>query len=461
MFRWLGAPLLGLALAIAVCYLIAGRGARPVLTIYQPTRAIGQIGMLDVTAEAPNARFTTLAVVLEQDDKIVPLFSLNDTRQATISPGGVNQLRITGSFDPQSAPGLKSGRARVVVNASRPSFLNLRHLTSTVSKDVELRLDPPRIAIVSTKHQVTLGGSEMVVYTARPPDVLSGVRVGNAEFRGFPASGARVPGAAPDLFVAFFALLHDEDLRKPIVAFARDEAGSEARTTFVGEVLPKAFTRSRIELDDEFIDGAVPEVIEHSPELKMSAPAKVSPEMLAAFLKVNTELRRFNADQIAAFAARTAPNKLWQGPFVQLGNSQAEVSFADRRTYFYKGREVDRQLHLGFDLAVTGGLPVVAANAGTVLNASWLGIYGNCVILDHGMGVQSLYGHLSSLDVKVGDTVARGQTLGRSGRTGLAAVDHLHFTMLVGGRMVNPVEWWDARWIADRVQRKLDESRPQ
>ena len=110
---------------------------------------------------------------------------------------------------------------------------------------------------------------------------------------------------------------------------------------------------------------------------------------------------------------------------------------------------------------MTGGVPVVAANAGTVLNASWLGIYGNCVILDHGMGVQSLYAHLSSLDVKAGDTVTRGQTLGRSGRTGLAANDHLHFTMLVGGRMVNPVEWWDSRWIADRVQRKLDESRSQ
>jgi murein DD-endopeptidase MepM/ murein hydrolase activator NlpD len=183
--------------------------------------------------------------------------------------------------------------------------------------------------------------------------------------------------------------------------------------------------------------------------------------MLPAFVKLNRELRRFNGDQIAAFATRTAPNKLWQGPFVPLGNSQVEVSFADHRTFFYKGTEVDQQTHLGFDLNVTGGVPVVAANAGTVLNASWLGVYGNCVILDHGMGVQSLYAHLSSLDVKIGDTVSRGQTLGLSGMTGLAAHNHLHFAMLVGGRVANPVEWWDSRWIADRVQRKLDESRPQ
>jgi murein DD-endopeptidase MepM/ murein hydrolase activator NlpD len=89
------------------------------------------------------------------------------------------------------------------------------------------------------------------------------------------------------------------------------------------------------------------------------------------------------------------------------------------------------------------------------MNASWLGIYGNCVVIDHGLGVQSLYGHLSSFDVKVGDTVTKGQPIGRSGMTGLAGGDHLHFTMLVGGRMVTPVEWWDPHWIADRVERKL------
>jgi murein DD-endopeptidase MepM/ murein hydrolase activator NlpD len=191
----------------------------------------------------------------------------------------------------------------------------------------------------------------------------------------------------------------------------------------------------------------------------MAPPAQDSPEMLQAFLKVNGELRKRNAEQIAAFAAKTSPQRTWEGPFVQLGNSQVEASFADRRTYIYQGKEIDQQTHLGFDLAVTEHVPVAAANAGTVLNASWLGIYGNCVIIDHGMGVQSLYAHLMSFDVKPGDTVTRGQTIGRSDSTGLAGGDHLHFTMLVGGRMVNPVEWWDAHWIADRVDRKLKEAR--
>src|SRR5207302_10789275 len=95
---------------------------------------------------------------------------------------------------------------------------------------------------------------------------------------------------------------------------------------------------------------------------------------------------------------------------------------------------------------------------GKILNASWLGIYGNCIIIDHGMGIASLYGHLSSFAAKVGDTVTKGQTIGRTGMTGLAGGDHLHFTMLVSGHPVNPVEWWDPHWIQDRVERKLREA---
>ena len=100
-------------------------------------------------------------------------------------------------------------------------------------------------------------------------------------------------------------------------------------------------------------------------------------------------------------------------------------------------------------------MPIVAAQRGIVVHAADLGIYGNCVVIDHGLGVQSLYGHLSSIDVKVGDTVEKGQQLGRSGMTGLAGGDHLHFTMLVGGQQVTPVDWWSAQWMQDRVLRKI------
>ena len=110
---------------------------------------------------------------------------------------------------------------------------------------------------------------------------------------------------------------------------------------------------------------------------------------------------------------------------------------------------------MGFDLASSANAPVVAANKGTVLHADYLGIYGNCVIIDHGMGLQSLYAHLSVIDVSAGQAVERAQRLGLSGQTGLAGGDHLHFAMLLQGHPVTPVEWWDPHWIKDRIQRKL------
>ena len=455
--RTLAVVVVVVLLAVAGAFVVAGRGAPPQITIVKPERVVGQSGALEVTASAPNAAFTKLSIALEQNGRTTPLYSLDQPAGATVTRIDRNRLDIARSIGRQAIPDLQSGAARIVVTATRPSFLKLRQLSSSASHDFQVRLERPRIAVVSTHHYVNHGGSEMVVYRATPADVMSGVRVGDIEYPGYPAADAGVTGAAPDLKIAFFALLWNQDLHTPIKAFARDEAGNESTATFVDDVFEKPQKKSRIELDDKFLDRVVPEIAEHSPDLKLAPPAEGS-DMLPGFLKENGELRKLNAAFIASLAKKSSAQRLWQGPFVQLGNSKVEASFADHRTYFYKGREVDQQVHLGFDLAVTEHIPVLAANAGTVVNADWLGIYGNCVVIDHGEGVQSLYGHLMSFDVKPGDKVTRGQQVGRSDSTGLAGGDHLHFTMLVGGQMVNPVEWWDPHWIADRVERKLREA---
>jgi murein DD-endopeptidase MepM/ murein hydrolase activator NlpD len=459
MLRWLVRLLLVALVATGATYWYAGRGAPPAITINQPQRVVGQAGTLEVTVGAPNGRLSSLAITLEQNGRTIPLFNMaGDLQSGTMTGGdggeitqaGPDTIRITRPLGKQSVPELQQGSARVTVSASRPSLLDLRMLSSTETREFQVRLDPPRLSVLSTHHFVNHGGSEMVLYRAAPADVMSGVRVGDVEYAGYP-----LDGSGGEVRVAFFALLPDQDLKTPTALFARDEAGNETSARFVDMVFPKPMRRSRIPIDDAFIDRTVPDIIANSPELKMTGP---SGDRLADFLKVNGELRRANADRIAAFAKETAPIRLWKEPFVQLGNSKVEAGFADHRTYLYGGREVDQQVHLGFDLAVTRNVPVAAANDGTVLSASWLGIYGNCVIIDHGLGVQSLYGHLQGFEVKAGDRVTRGQIIGRSDSTGLAGGDHLHFTMLVGGRMVNPVEWWDAHWIQDRIDRKLSEA---
>ncbi|MBI2835418.1 MAG: M23 family metallopeptidase [Acidobacteria bacterium] len=443
--------------AVGGGYLLAGFAAAPAIEVMRPRKAVGTDGTLEMVVHA-EGRLSRFDAFLEQQGQRYRVFSLDDPSSGTkIQQEAENRMRVTAPLGKRAIPALRPGPARLTVTAARPVLYGLRTLETIASRDLELRFTPPRLSIASRHHFVNHGGAEMAVYRVSPSEVESAVQVGDTLYPGFPASGAGVTNADLALKVSFFALVYDQDLGTAIRLFARDEAGNTARANFDHRIFPKPMRRSRIEITDEFMRRTVPDIVEHSPELG-SLPLSTDEELLQAFLRVNGELRRKNADKIASFAAETSPQIVWEGAFTQLSNSQVESTFADHRTYFYKGREIDQQVHLGFDLAVTANVPVHASNTGKVLYADYLGIYGNCAIIDHGMGVQTLYGHLASLDVKPGDRVTKGQTIGRSGMTGLAGGDHLHFTMLVNGRMVSPVEWWDPHWIEDRVMRKLREA---
>ena len=452
MMRFLLSLILILALAAGGAWLVAGRMASPVIEIGRPDKFVGAATPVEIAVSSPNNELSSLRVVFEQDGKQVPLYSMDAPRDVQTKQEG-ERILLTGEIGRETVPDLKSGTGRLVVTASRPVLYGIRTLESTATRDVQVRLERPRVSVISTHHYINHGGSELVVYRVTPDDVESGVVVGDVEYPGYPATGVTVEGMKindPAVRVAFFSLLYDQDLNTPMRVYARDPAGNTARADFDHRTFPKPFKRSRIPIGDSLIDRVVPAILEGTTEIQPEG------DTLAKFLAINGELRQKNAEKIASFAAQTAPELLWRGDvFHPFRNTAVESAFADQRTYIYKGKEVDQQVHLGFDLASLAGAPILAANHGKVLFADELGIYGNCVIVDHGMGVQSLYAHLSSIDVQPGQTIAKEETLGRSGMTGLAAGDHLHFTMLVQGRMVNPVEWWDGHWIEDRILRKL------
>ena len=450
--RYLLGFLVALLLVAAGAYVVAGRLGGPSIEIARPDKFVGMSTPLEVTVGAPGGKLASLDIVLEQNGRQVPLYGLGQAT-AEMKQDGPDKLHVTRDVGKGHVPELQSGAARIIVTASRPVLYGLRNIEASAAKEIQVRLERPRVAVISTHHYINHGGSEMVVYTATPPDVQSGVLVGDLEYPGYPASDAKVEGLTikdPNARVAFFALRYDQDLNTPIRLFARDEAGNTARGDFDFRVFPKPFKKSRIELDDRFLDRVVPAILEETTEVKPEGST------IEKFLVINGELRRKNTEKIVSFAKQTAAGILWGGAvFHPFTNNAVESAFADQRTYLYQGKEVDRQVHLGFDLASYMGTPIVAANRGKVLFADELGIYGNCVIIDHGMGVQSLYGHLSSIGVEAGQMIDKEQEIGRSGMTGLAGGDHLHFTMLVNGQMVNPVEWWDAHWIQDRILRKL------
>lgn len=442
-----------LAAAAGISWYFAGRAPGPVIQIAQPLKGVGQSGELVVNIEAPAGNLAKLEAVLEQGARRTPLFSLAGGNAAQLTREG-DRVRLSRPIGKRDIPDLESGPARIVVTAARPVLFGFRQVESSASHDIEVRLTAPHIAVQSTHHYINHGGSELVVYQVSPADAVSGVRVGDQEYPGFPASGAGIPNADPGLRVAFFALLWNQDEKTPIEVFAHDDFGNESRATFEYRVFPKVFRKSRIAIDDRFLSKVVPAILQNTPELRVENPS----DLLGSFLRINSDLRRENNALISSLAKQTSPQILWQGPFKQLLNTAVEAGFADQRTYVYGGKDVDQQVHLGFDLASTANASVHTANRGKVLHAGWLGIYGNCVIVDHGMGLQSLYAHLSSIAVKVGDTVEANAVLGRSGSTGLAGGDHLHFTMLLSGNAITPIDWWSAQWVQDRVIRKLQEA---
>jgi murein DD-endopeptidase MepM/ murein hydrolase activator NlpD len=334
----------------------------------------------------------------------------------------------------KEAPNLKEGKARLVVEAQSNDF---RGASDSISTDVDVVLRPPSVSADGFQHYINQGGSEMALLTLSGGWSEAGVRVGKDTYRSFPIAGNRQR-------LVLFAYPWDLAVDTAPVVFAKNSAGTEATARFWFKVFPKKFRRRDLPIDDKFLDKVVNQI----------DPGGTG-DLLTRFLKINGEMRRANNKTLADLRFKTADKFLWSEPFQQLANSKVESEFADVRSYIYKGKKVDQQTHLGFDLAVSAHTPVLASNDGKVVWAAMLGIYGNCIVVDHGYGLQSIYGHLSSIGVKEGDMVKRGQEMGKSGSTGLAGGDHLHYSMQVEGVEVNPVEWWDEHWIKDHVENRL------
>ncbi len=332
---------------------------------------------------------------------------------------------------------LKEGTARLIIKASSNDF---RGDTTDLSQDVQVVLRPPSIVADGRQHYINQGGAELVTLDLSGNWTDAGVRVAQYTAGTFPMPGE--PDNSNHRF-SLFPYPWDVPVTTVPVAFARNSAGTEVTTTFWVKVFPKKFHSRDIVLTDknmQKVDG----------ELDPDGTGS----LVDRFVKLNRDMRKANGQTIYDLRTNTEKRILWSGPFVPYEGTR-ESFFADKRSYIYNGRKVDEQVHLGYDLAQTAHSPVKAANSGKVIYADRLGLYGNCVIIDHGYSLQSLYGHMSKLMVKVGEMVQKNQQIGVSGSTGMAFGDHVHFSMMIAGYQVDPKEWWDEHWIHDRILSKI------
>jgi len=336
--------------------------------------------------------------------------------------------------------GLKDGAFTLQVDAtsSAPRFGADR--TTTQIHSFTLENKPPVVAVLSVAHNITQGGAGLVVYTVSKDVEKTGVVSGDQFFPGYRQGG--------NFYACLFPFPYDMEPGKYVPrVIAVDKAGNERLMGINYHLSAKTFSTDRIDLNDSFLEKI-------ASEFKNKFPQAATP--LDIFLKANRDQRQQDRKLISDYGRKTSSAPLWQGTFLRMPNTAPLGGFAQFRTYIYQGKEVDRQTHLGFDLASLAQADVPAANRGKVVFAGDFGIYGQCIIIDHGLGLQTIYGHLSRIGVKPGDNVVKGQLIGNTGATGMAGGDHLHFEMTISGVSVNPIEWWDSHWIKNNVTGKLE-----
>jgi len=336
------------------------------------------------------------------------------------------------------------GPATVRVYADDYSWLRwFRSRGPVLERAVAIDLTPPTLEVLTRQHYVNQGGADLVLYRTGADSARSGVAVGDYLF---PGTGGLF--ADPAIHAAFFAMPHDVDAKAAPKVVAEDAAGNRRSVAFHVAVKRRHFPVKKLEIGDAFLERKVPEILAAS-----GLPDE--PDLLKGYLYINRTMRVANEARIREVTRRSAPRPLWAEGFLRQPNSAPSSGFGDRRQYLYEGEEIDAQTHLGFDLASVRQAEVIAVNTATVAFAGPLGIYGEAVILDHGLGIFSLYGHLSSIAVAADQRVERGAVIGRTGETGLAGGDHLHFSMMLYGVHIDPVEWWDDRWIQHHVEERM------
>lgn len=409
-------------------------GKKPQIMVSEKIRYLGPQSALSVSFTDEGRGLRQITAFIEQEGRRKLLGGMN-----LPAPGTMHRtLRL--AFD-QPGLDLKEGPARLIFSAVDYSF---RKNDASMTMDVVVDHTPPLISTMTSAHYINPGGSCLVVYQLSEHVDTTGVMVNETFFPGYPFEADE---EQPRYAVLFGIPVDATGANVRIGIMARDRAGNEAFSTFPHHIRTRAFRDRTLALSDRFLESLMPSFSSRFPALKDASP-------LDAFIYVNEVLRKENDREIQRICSRSEPRKLWDGRFLRMSNAATMAGFGDRRTYTYNGRPVTESLHDGIDLASTINAVVEASNTGIVAYTGYLGIYGNVVFIDHGLGLFSFYAHLSSIAVEQGQNVEKGQPIGRSGMTGLAGGDHLHFGIFLGRQFVNPVEWWDQGWIDDNILNK-------
>jgi len=427
---------------------MAGFGAMTVFEMGKPVLSMGDIPdfigtdtTLDFTVKDTKSGLRSIHVAILQNKQEKEVFHTEYPRKGYMGKAGPAEVKEKQVIDLKKL-GLKEGEAELIVEARDFSLWGLLQGNLTrIAKKITIDTKPPKITLLHATRYLKQGGAGIVLYQTSEDAMRHGVHLNGKTHPGFPVSDGRA-----HTYIAWIALPYDATAIVDAKIMAEDPAGNKAAVPFTSTYKKANQKHDSITVSDNFLNTKVPEFEEHYPEM--------TGDMIEKYLYTNRNLRDINNQKIHDLCQNPNPVRLWKGAFQRMPGSP-RAGFADHRTYLYNGKPIDEQVHLGVDIASTERDAIKAAETGKVIFTGYNGIYGEMVVIDHGQGVFSLYSHLSQINVTVDSMVDPGTVLGLTGTTGMAGGDHLHFSVLINGVFVNPVEWWDPHWIGVTITEPL------
>lgn len=431
-------------------------GENPQVQVVLPKKGIGLKHELAISASDFKSGLKYIRLGLKKGNTDTVLYEKH------FPPGGINGFIKGGtiketSFKVLIEPGklnITDGNAKLTLMVKDYAWSRWWNGNRTlIEKNLIVDMKPPRVMPISTSHNIAQGGSGLVIWKVSEKCPINGVQVGENFFPGYLAENI-AKSDKTNIYMTSIALDHKQSADSAVFIKAIDFGGNITKKGIRNHLRKKRFKKDTIRISDRLLNWKMPEFGNF-----VEVSENGQDRNLNIFLKVNQDLRKQNVKEIFSHTQSSDESIYWKGAFIRLPKSARRASFADLREYRYNRQTIDHQYHMGVDLASISHAPVPAANNGKVVFTGFIGIYGNTIIIDHGFGLFSTYSHLNDMSVEKGQMVKKEEIIGSTGTSGLVGGDHLHFAMIVHNTFVNPVEWWDGKWIKNNITEKINSAR--
>ncbi len=391
-------------LAVGGGFLYRFKKAHPEVKLNPQSGYLTEKAIFTISTKSEPLPFSTVKVTLKQNDK-----------SYTLIEGPLKSFNKTLEVDLKKL-GFGNGRLEAWAFIKTP-FGKKEILLGSFTVD----LTPPKVHKISKPDKVKIGKPAVfsAIITDNEGIKTAYLEVGPAKFPLLYIGNETYK----TVFTAPLFLLKHPAVYKLVV---EDKAGNKVENPIKVAVEPRRLRKKVIRLSEKEMEKL----------LSKFFPTVNNP--VEQFKTVNEVYRKEDEKKFIEICSTSSAQMMANGTFEYLPHSAIKSYYGEFRIYYYKGKEIGTSIHKGWDLARYKYSPVPAANNGIVVFTGKTKVYGNVVIVDHGMGVFTLYAHLNDFTVKPGDYVKKGQIIGHTDTTGFALGDHLHFGVLVWGYATNP-----------------------